>query len=154
MVKKSSICSSVEGEKLSFNTRQFYSKTPVINGTLGVKVYPFKLGINGYVEIESPLETPSNAVYSTSLTSVGDAVQGGSIDGWSTKPIKAPSKGPATGTHSAVFGSLRGHSYAHVESSHRDHLQSKDIQARNPEIVAVLNPLYIADNSDEILKKS
>lgn len=143
MVKKSSICSSVEGAKLSFNTRQFYQKTPVIHEKLGVRVYPFKLGINGYVEINESLEDPARtALFSTSLTDVGDAVQGGSIDGWTTKPIRNLSKSAATGTHSAVFGSLRGHSYAHVESPHRDHLQSKDIQARHPEVIVVINPIY------------
>ncbi|MGZ8191512.1 MAG: hypothetical protein ACXW1W_18025 [Methylococcaceae bacterium] len=143
MTKKSSICSSVEGSKLNFNTRQFYPKPPIFHEILGKKVYPFKLGINGYVEIEAPLENPDQiAVYTTSLTAVGDAVQGGSVDGWSTKPIKPPIVSKATHTHSASLGSLKGHSYAHVESPHRDHLQSKDIQARHPEVIEVINPLY------------
>jgi hypothetical protein len=142
MQKKSNICSSVEGKKLCFNTRQFFSKPPVINEILGQKVYPFKLGINGYVKIDTPLEDPEQTVlYKTSLIDVGDAVQGGSVDGWSTKPIKTDvSKG--SGRHSASFGILNGHSYAHVESSPREHLQSKDIQTRNPEIIEILNPIF------------
>lgn len=145
MVKKSSICSSVEGNKLSFNTRQFFSRKPVFNEILGRTVYPFKLGINGYVEIETPLENPGQtAVYATSLTNKGDAVQGGSVDGWATKPIQAPSVKKATGTHSASFGSVKGHAYAHVESPHRDHLQSADIQARHPQIIEVINPRYVS----------
>ncbi|GEM_PF-805141 len=147
MVQKSNICSSVEGEKLSFNTRQFYSKPPVINELLKKKVYPFKLGINGYVEIETPLGNPKEtAVYETSLTAQGDAVQGGSVEGWATKPIKAPEVKIATGTHSAQFGSLKGHSYAHVESPHRDHLLSIDIQNRHPQIVEIINPVYKKDS--------
>ena len=147
MVTKSSICSSIEGNKLSFNTRQFYPRPPVFNDILGEKVYPFKLGINGYVEIETPLVNPGKtALYTTSLTEQGDAVQGGSVDGWSTKPIKPPTKGSATGTHSASFGSLKGHSYAHVESPHRDHLQSADIQARHPQVVKIINPLFKCQN--------
>ncbi len=143
MVKMSSICSSVEGEKLSFNTRQFYSRPPVINGILNKRVYPFKLGINGYVEIETPLGNPKEtAVYQTSLTAQGDAVQGGSVDGWSIKPIQSPGVKKATGTHSASFGILKGHAYAHVESPHRDHLQSADIQNRHPQVVEVINPIY------------
>ena len=143
MTKKSNICSSVEGKSLSFNTRQFYPKPPVFNEILKKKVYPFKLGINGYVEIKTPLEdTESTAVYITSLTEEGDSVQGGSVDGWSTKPIKAPNVKKATGTHSASFGSLKGHSYAHVESPHRDHAQSPDIQARHPKIIEVINKAY------------
>lgn len=144
MVKKSSICSSVEGKQLSFNTRQFFSKTPIFNEILGCAVFPFKLGINGYVQIDSSLENPkSTAIYLSSLIEEGDAIQGGSIDGWSTKPIKSPAlSSGATHTHSANFGKLKGHSYAHVESSHRDHLQSADIQARHPEVIAVVNPLY------------
>lgn len=145
MAKKSNICSSVEGSNLSFNTRQFFAKSPVFHEILKKKVYPFKLGINGYVEIEMPLEdSEQTVVYTTSLTEKGDSIQGGSIDGWSTKPIKPPTKGAATGTHSASFGSLKGHSYAHVESSHRDHLQSADIQARHPEIPLIINPVYEA----------
>lgn len=143
MTKKSNICSSVEGSSLSFNTRQFYPKPPVFNEILKKRVYPFKLGINGYVEIKTPFEEPvETAVFETSLTKEGDSVQGGSIDGWSTKPIKKPSVKKATGTHSASFGSLKGHSYAHVESPHRDHAQSVDIQARHPEIIEVINPIY------------
>jgi hypothetical protein len=143
MTKKSSICSSVEGNNLSFNTRQFYDRPPVFNEILKKRVYPFKLGINGYVEIETALENPEKtAVYKTSLINKGDSVQGGSVDGWSTKPIQAPSVKKATGTHSASFGSLKGHSYAHVESPHRDHLQSADIQKRHPKVIEVINPLY------------
>lgn len=147
MTKKSNICSSIEGEKLSFNTRQFYSKPPVYDDLLKKRVYPFKLGINGYVEIDTPLDFPKEtAVYTTSLTEKGDSVQGGSVDGWSTKPIKSPDVRGATGTHSASFGSLKGHSYAHVESPHRDHLQSAEIQRRHPEIVCVINPKYTGGN--------
>ena len=143
MTKKSNVCSSVEGSSLSFNTRQFYSKPPVFNEVLKKKVYPFKLGINGYVEIIKALKDPAAATYITSLTKVGDSIQGGSVNGWSTKVIKNPSVKKATGTHSASFGSLRGHSYAHVESPHRDHAQSIDIQARHPEIIEIINPVYI-----------
>jgi hypothetical protein len=144
MAKKSSICSSIEGSKLSFNTRQFFSRNPIFNEILGGKVYPFKLGINGYVEIETPLENPEQtALYLTSLTEKGDVVQGGSVDGWATKPIQAPIVKKATGTHSASFGSVKGHAYAHVESPHRDHLQSADIQTRHPKVIEVVNPVYI-----------
>jgi hypothetical protein len=143
MAKKSNICSAVEGDKLIFNTRQFYSRPPIIHDKLKKRVYPFKLGINGYVEIATPLENPSQtAVYQTSLIEKGDSIQGGVIDGWSTKPIKLPTVGAATGTHSASFGSLKGHSYAHVESAHRDHLQSSDIQARHPQLIEIINPIY------------
>jgi hypothetical protein len=143
MTKKSNICSSVEGNSLSFNTRQFYSKPPVFNEILKKRVYPFKLGINGYAEIITPLKEPEEtAVYVTSLTKVGDSIQGGSVDGWSTKLIKKPAVKNATGTHSANFGTLKGHSYAHVESPHRDHAQSADIQARHPKIIEVINPTY------------
>jgi hypothetical protein len=149
MATKSSICSAVEGEKLSFNTRQFYPRPPVFHERLGKRVYPFKLGIHGYVEIEDPFENPElTALFTTSLTEQGDAVQGGSIDGWTTKPIKTPSVKKATGTHSANFGSLKGHSYAHVESSHRDHLQSTDIQIRHPDVIEIINPIFSQDKND------
>lgn len=149
MAKKSNICSSVEGEKLSFNTRQFFNRPPVYNEILKKTVYPFKLGINGYVEIETPLKNPSGtAVYTTSLTEQGDSVQGGSVDGWATKPFKAPTVKKATGTHSASFGTVKGHAYAHVESPHRDHLQSTDIQERHPQIIEVINPIYNPDLKD------
>jgi hypothetical protein len=143
MVKKSCICSSVEGNKLKFKTRQFYLKPPLFNEELRRKVYPFKLGINGYVEIVNPLENPvDNILYETSLTEIGDAVQGGSVDGWTIKLIKPPIVKKGSGTHSATFGSVNGHSYAHVESAPREHLQSTDIQSRHPEINQVINPIY------------
>lgn len=155
MVKKSNICSSIEGEKISFNTRQFYPRPPVFNEHLKKRVYPFKLGINGYAKIDTPLSNPkANAFASSSLTGTGDEVQGGSVDGWSTKPIRPPTKGAATGTHSAVYGSLKGHSYAHVESPHRDHLQSKNIQERHPEIIVVLNPLCGTANETEQIDRT
>lgn len=131
MAKKSNICASIEGKKISFNTRQFYSKTPIFHELLGIKVYPFKLGINGYAKIESPLEDKTKAIFTSSMLEDGDCIQGGSVDGWTTKPIKQPEKGTATGTHSASFGDIKGH--AHVESPHRDHLESPDIMARHPE---------------------
>ena len=143
MAKKSNICSAIEGSNLSFNTRQFYQRNPVFNEILNKRVYPFKLGINGYAEIITSLENPKQtAVYKTSLIEEGDSIQGGSVDGWSTKPIKPPKVGSATGTHSASFGSVKGHAYAHVESPHRDHLQSAEIQARHPDIIEVINPIY------------
>jgi len=143
MAKKSSICSSVEGSKLIFSTRQFYSKSPVFNEELKKRVYPFKLGIHGYVEIKTSLENPGQtAVYKTSMTERGDAVQGGSVDGWATRPIKGTNVENATGTHSAESGSVKGHAYAHVQSSHRDHLQSADIQARHPQVIEIINPVY------------
>ena len=143
MTKKFNICASVEGSKLNFNTRQFFAKPPIINKILKRRVYPFKLGINGYVEIVTPLENAQQTIVNTkSLTGTGDAIQGGSIDGWTTKPIKPPVVKIATGTHSANFGSVRGHSYAHVESSPREHLQSEEIQTRHPAIIEIFNPTY------------
>lgn len=149
MVKKSNICSSVEGEKLKYDTRQFYSKPPVFHEILNRNVYPFKLGINGHVEIVEPLKSPNEtAIYDTSLLDKGDEIQGGSVDGWSIKPLKKPSVSNSTGTHSASFGALKGHSYAHVESPHRDHLESADIQSRHPEVIQVLNRLRQKDEVD------
>lgn len=151
MTKNSCICSSVEGKKLIFNTRQFYSKPPVFNDDLKRKVYPFKLGINGYVEIETPLDNlGEKAFYKTSLTEIGDAVQGGSIDGWSIKPIGPTKLINATGTHSAKGGCAKGHSYAHVQSSPREHLQSATIQSRHPEVIQIINPIY--NNATSTLK--
>ena len=145
MTKKSCICSSVEGKKLCFKTRQFFAKPPVVNEILKIRVYPFKLGINGYVEIEIPLEDPEAVIaFNTSMTEIGDAVQGGSIDGWSTKIVKPQNVGKGSASHSATFGVANGHSYAHVESSPREHLQSDEIQKRNPAIIEVINPIYLS----------
>lgn len=145
-MNKSNICSAVEGDKLKFNTRQFFSKPPIFHDILNKTIYPFKLGINGYVEIDEPLSDPKNtAIFTTSLTNKGDAIQGGSVDGWSTKPIKKPSVGAATGTHSASFSYLKGHSYAHVQSGHRDHQQSADVQSRHPDVIEIINPVYLQD---------
>lgn len=146
MAKKSNICSSVEGEKLSFNTRKFNSYPPTFNEILKINVWPFKLGINGYVEIDTPLEDPPNTVTNlNSLTATGDSVQGGTIDGWSTKPIKNTHVGNLTGTHKATLGTLKGHSYAHVQSGQRDHQQSADVQSRHPDVIEIINPVYLQD---------
>ncbi|MEI8571720.1 hypothetical protein U737_11825 [Methylomonas sp. LW13] len=148
MAKKSNICASIEGKRISFNTRQFYQYTPYVHEHLGVKVFPFKLGINGYAEIESSLEDLSKVVFETSMLEVGDSIQGGSVEGWATKAIGKTEVINRTATHKAEAGNLRGHAYAHVQSPHRDHLQSEDIMARHPELPQVLNPIYKTEPGD------
>jgi len=148
MAKKSNICASIEGKRISFNTRQFYPQTPYLHELLGVKVFPFKLGINGYAQIDSALEDTSKAVFETSLVKVGDCVQGGSVDGWATKPIGKVEVINLTATHKAQASNLRGHAYAHVESPQRDHLQSEDIMARHPELPQIVNKIYKTEPDD------
>lgn len=85
MATATEVCSSIEGGRITFKTRQFYSKTPRRDNDLGKLVFPFKLGINSVGEIMLPLEVQPVDV--ASLTNVGDKINGTSIDGFSTNPI-------------------------------------------------------------------
>lgn len=148
MATKSNVCASIEGAKIAFSTRQFFSGPPVMNATLGGRVYPFKLGMHGYATITKSLDNPEEErVYESSMVNVDDDIQGGSLDGWCTKVIKPPKKETGvTGTHSASQGVVSGHVYVHIQSGHRDHMQSEDIQRRHPEIPLIINEERVKTN--------
>jgi len=141
MATKSNVCASIEGKKVAFSTRQFFSVPPEMNEELGERIYPFKLGIHGYAQIQTSLDNPvTERVYQSSMIDKNDDIQGGSLDGWCTKAIKPPKKETGvTGTHSASQGIVSGHVYVHIQSGHRDHMQSEDIQRRHPEIPLIIN---------------
>ncbi|MCH9742149.1 MAG: hypothetical protein K0U21_02965 [Proteobacteria bacterium] len=141
MATKSNVCASIEGKKVAFSTRQFFPGPPEINEVLGQRIYTFKLGIHGHAQIQTSLENPEiERVYESSMIDVNDDIQGGSLDGWCTKAIKSPKKKTGvTGTHSASQGIVSGHVYVHIQSGHREHMQSEDIQNRHPEIPLIIN---------------
>lgn len=139
------ICSSIEGLKIALNTRKFNSQSsPVFNKELGKKVYKFKLGMNGYAKIDVPLSSSQSPCYEESMLCVGDEIQGGGIDGWTEKAIKNGdiTVDHLTGTHKATFVTFKGRFYAHVQSVHRDHAESEEVQKRHPNVIQTFNPAY------------
>jgi hypothetical protein len=138
MVSSSSIGSSVEGEKIELSTRQFHTPPPVrLKGTK-LKQYRFRLGIHGSATITEEYDSPESKVYFiTSFVKKDDFVQGSSLDGWALKPLGPPNVSTRTGTHSGTFVQISGGCYAHVCAPTREHLESVDIQKRNPPIIQI-----------------
>ncbi len=140
MVTKSNICSAVEGAQLYITTRQFHVQPPKKIKPLNKVVYPFRLGINGTAKIVTAYEAPeTQCVYSNSLVVAGDEIQGGSVDGWSTKILGKRTVTSLTGTHSGTTLSVHGQCFAHVQSGHRHHQQSAAVQIRHPDITLIEN---------------
>lgn len=141
MVRMATVGSSVEGEKVQIETRQFHAKLPARNPITKRLVYNFKLGIHGSAEITECYGNPDvQVVYSTSLKDVGDVVHGTSLTGWAIKPLKDPHVKKATGTHSGSFLDLSGGCFVSVDIPPRDHLQSQDVQERHAAVSPALNP--------------
>lgn len=138
MASSSSVGSSVESEKIELSTRQFHTSPPVRIPGSKLKQYRFRLGIHGIATITEPYDNPSSKVYFiTSFVDKDDFVQGTSLDGWALKPLGPPHVSTRTGTHSGTFVQISGGCYAHVCIPPREHLESEDIQKRNPPIIQI-----------------
>lgn len=137
------ICSSIEGEKIAFKTRQYFPVPPsIVNGE---KRWNFSLGINSSAWIVQAYAQPEEeSTYSTSLLAVGDTVQGGGIDGWTRKLLGKPKKDKGSGAHSAYFLTVHGGCYAHIETPERAHLNSPEIAKKVAPIEQKMREVLIA----------
>ena len=136
------VCSSIEGKKLKLSTRKINPQpSPVVDIKSGKKVYKFKLSYDGGAEIVDSLDLNDPAVYSTSMLDIGDKIQGSSIDGWTEKVIKPNDIKviSRTGTHKGSEIEIKCRFYAHVQTEHRHHAESEQVQKRHPEIIQVIN---------------
>jgi len=137
------VCSSIEGNKLKLSTRKINPQpSPVVDIKSGKKVYKFKLSYDGSAEIVDPLDSKDPAVYSTSMLDIGDKIQGSSIDGWTEKVIKQGDIEVVnrTSTHKGSEIEIKCRFYAHVQTVHKHHAESEDVQKRHPEIIQVIQP--------------
>jgi hypothetical protein len=139
MSQSSAMNASIEGEKLSLQTRKFFHYPPKKDSITKTRYWGFSLSINGQAEIyESYLKPKEVCKYTTSMFCVGDKIAGASVSGWALKPLGHPHISKGSGAHSASFLSIAGGCLAMVEISPREHLQSKDFQDRNPPITPEL----------------
>lgn len=139
MSQSSAMNASIEGEKLSLQTRKFVPYPPKKDSITKTRYWGFSLSINGQAEVfESYLKPQEVCKYTTSMFCVGDKIAGTSVSGWALKPLGHPHISKGSGAHSASFLSISGGCLAMVEISPREHLQSKDFQDRNPPITPVL----------------
>ncbi|WP_208278608.1 hypothetical protein [Massilia oculi] len=142
MANAASTGSSVEGEKMDLATRQFFALPPRRCKRTKKMQYPFSLSIFGSAEISEAYEEPEiQAHLSTSMVAIGDKVHGTSVSGWASKLLKEPYVTKTTHTHSASVLSVKGGCFAQVDAPPREHLESADIQKRNPAVQQIENPL-------------
>lgn len=139
MAEATGIGASVEGEKVDLHTRQFFHYPPKRRPGTKTSLYLFKLGIRGTATITEAYATAAEACeYSSSMLCVGDSIAGQSITGWAKKPLGKPNVTMGSGTHNESQLSISGGCFASVEISPREHLQSPEIQKRNPPVVMTL----------------
>jgi hypothetical protein len=140
MANAANIGSSVEGEKMDLETRQFFALRPRRCKRTKKMQYPFSLSIFGSAEISQAYEDPSTQAHlSTSMVANGDKVHGTSVSGWALKLLKEPYITKTTHTHSASTLSVKGGCFAQVDTPPREHLDSADIQKRHPPIQQIEN---------------
>ncbi|WP_175907339.1 hypothetical protein [Burkholderia sp. BCC1640] len=129
MTQAIAICSSIEGEKIKFETRQFNISPPVKEG--GRLRFGFKLGIRSTAWITESYANPAQSVvYVQSMTAVDDEVMGTSLDGWATKPLKEPALVKGSGRHSASALTITGGAYVHIQAAAREHLENADLSEK------------------------
>jgi len=120
-VKSSSVCTSIEGEKISITCRKFSAQPPYLKA--GKLVYPFKLSIHGTAKVKEAYSNDSQLKVQKSHWSEGDEIHGEAVDGYSGKAFRNPPQViNLTSTHKAQAVEMRGGVYAHVEIGMRDQL--------------------------------
>lgn len=146
MAESSAIGASVEGEKISLQTRKFEPYPPKTDAKLKTLTFRFKLGINGRAEVSEAYLSPTTSCYwATSMTNVGDSINGTVISGWSSKPLGKPNISKGSGTHSASFVDIKGGCGAEVEQSPREQMESVEFQRRNPPVIQRLMGSKLSD---------
>ena len=138
MAYASSIGSSVEGEKIRLATRKLTAVPPIVCPETNKRKYRFRLGMRGEAEIGQAYSEPEKKVYYlTSLTALGDSIQGTCLSGWAWKALGPPNVEKCSHTHSGTVVQISGGCFAQVDAPAREHSNSADIQSRNPPIKQV-----------------
>ncbi|GJI96181.1 hypothetical protein RugamoR57_28990 [Duganella caerulea] len=101
--------------------------------------FRFRLGMRGEAKIEEAYSDPASIVhFITSFVQHGDRIEGATVAGWAWKPLGKPHVTICSGTHNGTVVQISGGCLAQIESPPREHLNSAEIDARNPAITPIL----------------
>lgn len=125
-MRSSSVCSSIEAEKIELQCRKFSPQRPRKDSRLSKTVYPFKLSIYGIARVLESYPEGRELYRSVSLKEGGDEINGEALDGFSFRPLGRPEVRNATHTHKASFIQCVGGVYVHVEIGNREQLAESD----------------------------
>jgi hypothetical protein len=128
MARKGNVGDSIEGRKVSVQTRQFHPFPPKKNAETGERRYGFKLGIRSTAEIAEENDAADIPVSSKSMKSLGDSVFGESISGWARKPLGDPNVSKGSASHSAGFLLISGGCFAQVVVGPREIMENSAYQ--------------------------
>lgn len=110
-----SVCCSLEAEKIEIQARKFLMQTPRRDSKLNKLVYPFKVSIFGIARVSQVYPDDQGLYRECSMRCEGDELRGETLDGFATKPIGKQRVAKATASHKATFVDCRGGVYAHIE---------------------------------------
>jgi len=119
------ICTSIEGEKLAFQCRQFNPFLPRIDPKIGCLIYPFKMGISSKAIVEEELNPKEYKFRVESILDKDTCIKGETIDGFAVKPLKE-TKIIHTGAHRGRVINTNSFTFAHIEIGFRALLQKKE----------------------------
>lgn len=119
------VCTSIEGERLFLQCRQFNPFLPRNDPQIGCIIYPFKMGISSRAFIEEELNPKNYKFRAESLLEKDTCILGQSIEGFSIKPLGSVAI-IHTGAHRGRAINTKRFSYAHIEVGLRALLQKKE----------------------------
>jgi hypothetical protein len=119
------ICTSIEGERLFLQCRQFNPFLPRNDPKIGCIIYLFKMGISCKAYIEEELNPKNYKSRAESLLDKDTCIAGESIEGFSIKPLGSVEI-IHTGAHRGRVINTKKYSYAHIEVGLRSLLQKKE----------------------------
>lgn len=129
-----SVCKSLEAEKVEIQARKFQLQTPRRDTSSGRLVYPFKVSIYGKARITEAYETDAVLYRECSYRDAEDELRGEALDGFARKPFGRERVEHGTGSHKATFVSMRGGAYAHIEIATRQLLEAKNPGVKKLEV--------------------
>lgn len=121
---QTAVCTSIEGDKLFLQCRQFNPFQPRIDPTMNCIIYPFKMGINSKAIIEEELNPKEYKFRAKSILEKDTCIKGESIEGFSVKPLGAVEI-IHTGAHRGRVINTKSFSFAHIVVGIRAILQMK-----------------------------
>lgn len=121
-MRYSSVCESIEAEKIEIRCRKFVPQQPRMDPKLGKVIYPFKLNIHGFARISEVYPSSKKSYKEKSYRGADDEIHGETLDGFSLKPAGKTRVKRGSGSHKAQFVQCRGGSYVHVEIGVREQL--------------------------------
>lgn len=131
---QTAVCTSIEGNKLFLQCRQFNHFSPRIDSKLNCLIYPFKMGISSKAFINEELNPKKYKYKARSLLDKDSCIAAESIEGFSIKPLGSVEI-IHTGKHRGRVIKTKAFSYAHIEVGLRTMLQKKPAQQKLKKII-------------------